>query len=105
MELTSFGNELFNPGELYMTNGISYEIQDTNEEGFHYKAVEVWNSLARHLDGDWGDLGEEDKKLNEEALKNEDRLFSMYNCKHLGKIYIITEWDRSCTTILFPYEY
>ena len=62
--------------------------------------------LARHHAGDWGDLCEEDKEVNEEALKEgqEGRLMSVY--KHGGTtIWIITEWDRSVTTILLPSEY
>ena len=66
----------------------------------------VKNSFIRHCNGDWGDLGEDDKKANDFALRNgDDRLFSKYNYKDGISIYIITEWDRSVTTILFPDEY
>jgi hypothetical protein len=60
--------------------------------------------LDRHISGDWGDLCEEDKKLNNEELNNAGRILSAY--VHDGvKFYVITEWDRSVTTILLPEEY
>ena len=91
----------FNIGNTYITCGIKEKIQnDTNFSKF------VAKSLARHCDGDWGDLCDEDKDLNEHALQNgDDRLFSKYTYKNGEHIYIITEWDRSATTILFPDEY
>jgi len=61
-------------------------------------------SLARHANGDWGDLEDQDKRENELSLKQGYRLLSAY---HEGdwKIWIITEADSSATTILFPEEY
>ena len=66
----------------------------------------VRKSFERHCDGDWGDLCKEDKQLNDNGLKRgDDRLFSKYNYKNGVSIYVITEWDRSATTVLFPEEY
>ncbi len=67
-------------------------------------------SLSRHLKGDWGEVDEEDKQTNDEALKQGDRLLSAYNDTRfpghgVSTIWIITEADRSVTTILFPDEY
>lgn len=65
-------------------------------------------SLGMHVRCDWGDLCDEDKLINEEALSSgQGRLFSSYTSKWGAKekIWIITEWDRSTTTILFPEEY
>uniref|UniRef100_A0A6H1Z7N1 Uncharacterized protein n=1 Tax=viral metagenome TaxID=1070528 RepID=A0A6H1Z7N1_9ZZZZ len=62
-------------------------------------------SLARHRQGDWGDLSIEDKNENELSLKEGYRLLSAYEAEGLPKIWIITEADRSATTILFPDEY
>jgi hypothetical protein len=62
-------------------------------------------SLSRHKDGDWGDLGPEDKAANDQALVCGERLFSAYTREELPKIWIITEADRSATTTLFPEEY
>ena len=62
-------------------------------------------SLNRHVKGDWGNLSDEDKQENELSLKEGYRLLSAYEAKGLPKIWIITEADRSATTILFPDEY
>ena len=63
-------------------------------------------SFVRFTSGDWGDLCDDDKALNEDALKDGDRLMGEYVDKERGwKIWIITEADRSVTTILFPSEY
>lgn len=61
--------------------------------------------FARHQAGDWGDLGDEDKQSNEDALENDGRLLSRYNLPTDDKLWIITEWDRSATTALLPEEY
>ena len=90
----------FNLGQVVMTNGIARAIE-TNKKFASF----VSKSFARHCNGDWGDLCEEDKEMNERALKyGDDRLFSKYVDGNYD-IYIITEWDRSVTTILFPDEY
>ena len=91
----------FKLGQVVATSGV-YEMvcKDIRFNQF------VTNSFARHCNGDWGDLDEEDKRANDFALRNgDDRLFSRYNYKDGVSIYIITEWDRSATTILFPNEY
>jgi hypothetical protein len=64
----------------------------------------VSSSIKRYANGDWGDLWEEDRLANEAALIDGERIFARYNSKY-GTIYIITEWDRSVTTILFADEY
>lgn len=62
--------------------------------------------LARHIHGDWGDLPVEDATANELALLTGKRLLSSYNLLDgKGKVWIITEADRSVTTILLPDEY
>lgn len=62
--------------------------------------------LRRHLHGDWGDLCDGDWQLNDAALTSgEDRLFSSYQVTPDLKLWIITEWDRSVTTLLLPSEY
>lgn len=61
--------------------------------------------LDRHVSGDWGDLDPEDKARNDAALASgEERLFSSYNVGD-EKLWVITEWDRSVTTILLPSDY
>lgn len=61
--------------------------------------------LIRHANGDWGDVCKEDRKSNDEALKNGERLLSEYKLPDGRRIWIITEWDRSATTLLFPEDY
>ena len=61
--------------------------------------------LARHFCGDWGDVCDEDRGVNESALANGQRLMSVYKSSDHETIWIITEWDRSVTTILLPDEY
>ena len=61
--------------------------------------------LARHATGDWGDLGAEDKRLNDGAVKEDTRLLSAYKLAGGVKVWIITEADRSITTGLLPDEY
>ena len=61
--------------------------------------------LFKHQTGDWGEICEEDKKENEFSLKNGYRLLSAYTIGNGRKIWIITERDRSATTILLPEEY
>ena len=61
--------------------------------------------LTRHVTGDWGDLDDEDKKANGEALQYENRIISAYEVRPGQKIWVITEWDRSVTTLLRPEDY
>lgn len=66
---------------------------------------DVFHGLSRHTRGDWGDLDEHDWKENDAALEHGFRLFSQYSTQGGTKFWIITEWDRSVTTILLPEEY
>ncbi len=61
--------------------------------------------LNRHALGDWGDLDAEDIQANYEALTDGDRLLSLYQFEDGFKVWIITEADRSATTILLPEDY
>jgi hypothetical protein len=61
--------------------------------------------LARHQAGDWGDLCPEDRRANEQALRQGARLLSAYHTAKGVKLWIITEADRSSTCILLPEEY
>ncbi len=66
---------------------------------------EVMRALARHAQGTWGDLSEDDRQANEQALKDGNRVLSAYHSVRGVKFWIITEWDRSATTVLLPEEY
>jgi len=91
----------FQLGSMVMTAGVNEKVaEDTRFAKF------VTVSLARHATGDWGDMSQEDKEENDLALKAGNlRIFSAYESPELPKIWIITEADRSATTILFPDEY
>ena len=62
-------------------------------------------ALGRHCSGDWGDVCEEDRKSNEFAFLNGERIVSVYHTGAGVKFWIITEWDRSVTTVLLPEDY
>lgn len=89
----------FDFGRLVMTRGVAEMMQE--KAIFDGALLEL---LLRHAVGDWGDVCIEDKIANDEATHNGLRVVSAY---HLGgeKVWIITEWDRSVTTVLFPHEY
>jgi len=89
----------FRLGNVYMSRGIGDCA--AQQKGF---AEFVLQSLQRHASGDWGDLCEEDRDENELSLTNGLRLMSRYEFRNL-KVWVITEADRTATTILFPEEY
>jgi len=93
-------NPAFPLGQLVMTRGVNDLV--ANDEAF---ARFVTGSLARHVKGDWGDVDDEDRAENDLSLKEGFRILSAYEFGELYKIWIITEADRSATTILFPDEY
>ena len=66
---------------------------------------DVHASIARHASGDWGDVCPEDKQANDDASKVGARLLSAYHTGSGQKFWIITEADRSATTVLLPEEY
>lgn len=61
--------------------------------------------LSRHFSGDWGEMDEEDKNANNEALENGTRIFSAFENSDGERLWIITEADRSATTLLLPEDY
>jgi len=61
--------------------------------------------VARHVTGDWGDLSEEDAARNLVALEQGSRLLSVYSLDEQNTIWVITEADRSATTLLLPQDY
>ncbi|WP_353627682.1 hypothetical protein ABNQ24_06870 [Ralstonia pseudosolanacearum] len=67
--------------------------------------VSVYRLLNRHTCGDWGELSDEDRQQNELAVTTGQRVLSSYLLGNGQKIWIITEWDRSATTVLLPDEY
>jgi hypothetical protein len=67
-------------------------------------AVDIWPLFLRHAHGDWGDLEAEDRASNDRAVRFGGRIFSAYALPQ-GRVWIITEADRSATTALLPDEY
>lgn len=91
----------FETGQVVVTAGVAAEME--HNLGFIKFVLE---SFKRYEVCDWGNLCPDDAKMNDKAVKNgADRILAMYEDKKYGKIWIITEWDRSVTTILFPSEY
>ncbi|HQU19097.1 MAG TPA: hypothetical protein PLA92_08630 [Fimbriimonadaceae bacterium] len=67
--------------------------------------ADVFEAIQRHATGDWGELCEEDCHENELCARNGFRVFSAYSDRHGSKFWIITEADRSTTTVLLPNDY
>ena len=88
-----------NIGKVVMTRGIADFVQKNYEF-----ACEVPQILLRYVNKDWGCTSEGDAKLNDEALHSGDRIVATYETS-VGKVFIITEADRSYTTVLLPSEY
>lgn len=84
-------------GQLVATPGALKALEEADQNPVEF--------LSRHQHGDWGDLGEEDKKENEFSVLNNLRILSAYTLTTGVKIWLITEADRSVTTILLPQEY
>ena len=88
---------LFALGRTLITPAAIEELRESGDDPGSF--------LKRHVTGDCGDLDAEDKELWMRALAEDDRLLSVYHNKLGNKIYVITEWDRSVTTILLPRDY
>ena len=86
---------LFPLGNLYSTPGALAELSEQD----------IAKGIARHWTGDWGDVCPEDKQLNDEAVNCGFRMLSVYQGQNNIKFWIITEADRSATTVLLPDEY
>lgn len=67
--------------------------------------VEIVAAMERHKRHDWGTICKADWEKNDQALKNGERILSAYRAQNGTKFWIITECDRSCTTVLLPSEY
>ena len=90
-------HSLFSLGQVVATPGALTALQKAGQQPQEF--------LARHLQGDWGDLCEEDRQENALSLDRDFRLLSRYNTSAGEALYVITEADRSVTTILLPKEY
>lgn len=85
----------FVPGKLVATPAVLESVPRN----------ELLSAYSRHLCCDWGDVCPQDKQSNDRAIKNGERLFSAYHSRDGIKFWIITEADRSATTVLLPEDY
>jgi len=85
---------LFNLGRTVITPGAQAALKEND----------IIEAMRRYIAGDWGDLCSTDRKTNDEALVFGNRILAAYKSGQT-KFWIITEWDRSITTILLPEEY
>jgi hypothetical protein len=88
---------LFPLGQIFMTVGAREALEEANQQPFEF--------LSHHQTGDWGIVGKEDWQENDFSVKAGFRILSAYKTAREVKIWIITEADRSSSTILLPEEY
>src|SRR5229473_3721075 len=88
---------LFDLGQLVATPGALAALEKTGQNAMEF--------LSRHVSGDWGELPKEDKDENRMSLEKGFRLLSSYRTTAGDKLWVITEADRSITTLLLPEEY
>ena len=88
---------LFDLGQVVGTPGALQALENAGQQ--------PGELLARHVMGEWGDLCDEDKAENDLSVEKGFRILSAYTLQTGVKIWVITEWDRSATTILLPEEY
>ena len=94
---TQWPQPRFKLGKVLATPGALKALGTVNQRPFAY--------LSRHVSGDWGDVCPEDAQENELSLQHGYRLLSAYRLDDKIKLWIITEADRSATTLLLPEEY
>ena len=90
-------HELFPLGKIVATPGAVKMLEE--------REMTAQTFIHRHVRGDWGVLPAEDIKENQDSLVRGGRLFSAYPLTKGGQLWVITEWDRSSTTVLLPSEY
>ena len=94
---------LFDTGQVVATRSFINTAEETfGEAGAAERMAAI---IKRHVSGDWGMLSEDDIEANNQALQDGDRLLSSYEEEFGFKVWIITEADRSATTILLPADY
>jgi len=85
----------FSLGDVYVTRAAEEALS----------GGDIADALIRHCTGDWGDVTDNDRRQNEDALMQGGRLLSVYHMSAGLKFWIITEADRSTTTVLLPDDY
>ncbi|EPH8972236.1 hypothetical protein VAC37_002195, partial [Neisseria gonorrhoeae] len=97
---------LFDLGRVSMTATVDYRAKEHLPAQLYENSLYAQILLEAHRHGIWGDIPPEDAKPNQLALKpgEEGRIMSSYKIGD-QKIWVVTEWDRSLTTLLFPEDY
>jgi len=90
-------SQKFSLGKLVITPGAKEALEESDEDAMFF--------ITRHATGDWGVVREEDQRRNDEAVREGERILSAYVLLSDVRIWVITEWDRSVTTILLPEDY
>jgi hypothetical protein len=90
-------HEKFSLGRIVATPAALEALQRAGQNPLDF--------LARHVSADWGEVCEEDRRENEFALQHGFRLLSVYTTQAGDKLWVISEADRSATTLLLPQEY
>lgn len=86
-------------GQIVATAGVAGWVDE-----LQLRSLSIAQALLRHRSRDWGQVCPEDWQTNDDAVRHGERVLSEYEvCGR--RLWIITEWDRSVTTVLFPEEY
>ena len=90
-------SQKFGLGKLVITPAARESLEESDEEAMFF--------ITRHANGDWGVVSDQDGRRNDEAVRDGDRILSAYVLLNDVRIWVITEWDRSVTTVLLPEDY
>ena len=93
--MSKITNQKFSLGRIIATANAARQLSQD----------EILIAIGRHGAGDWGDVSDEDKQLNDEAIESSARIMSVYVSLKGVKFWIITEADKSATTVLLPEDY
>ena len=91
------GKPLFSLGQVVATPGALEALEEAGQSPMEF--------LQRHQTGDWSEMVAEDQEENRRAVEQGNRVFSSYQLSTGQKLWVITEWNRSVTTLLLPLEY
>lgn len=95
--MVQIARPLFRLGQVTATPGALRAMERAEQTPIEF--------LQLHISGNWGTVDQEDWESNDHAVEDETRILSCYLTKHNERLWIITEWDRSVTTLLLPSEY
>tara|TARA_Y100001949_G_scaffold151691_1_gene137578 strand:+ start:96 stop:437 length:342 start_codon:yes stop_codon:yes gene_type:complete len=96
------GGPRFELGHIVSTANFTHRMKELGEDPEQLMSI----AIGRHVTGDWGDLSDDDKATMEQAIDNKGQLMSSYKINNGDtKFWVITEWDRSVTTVLMPEDY